>query len=1009
MGENNVLNLLEDCIQDISGKYNQSILSEIRNNIIQSNEEGNCIFQLWDVIDDQVGKHYNHINQSVFIELRRNYLKKIFPFEKSRLDFIFSKSPESGWREWVMLIANSITKFRIVFHSEFCKFEFPFPDEKAEEVKKLRKAVQYILQRYWVGAYEMIEFLSILDFIPTELKAELLVILGEIQQFHLFKPYKALVFFNNAERIASENIRVLSSRGKFLSEQGDTNESKNYYTKLLSLYPHKASGYVGMGDLAEKENGDAEIWYKDAIKYSAGDSDGYLELIKYYIRTNSKENIDLIAELQNRLLLISPESDYGLCLHTGYEYEKTNNYSEAFIQYNKAYNLNSNYQNAISNLGSLFLNINYIQDFQKARSYFEKIIEFMPDFEDSYFNIAYSYEIENNWYEALTWYEKCPDVIMEYRDKLFALKGESYRHLKEFKKAEMNLKEAFQYDNNSPWAKTYTQFLAKDFYQINNDKETAKKLYDVILENIGEEFHADYYNLIGNMRYYFSDNEEAVEQYKKAVQIFPGNAVFHRNLSGAYQELMQYEKAIYEIEKAFDIDSNEIVKNQKLANIHNAMGNDLFSGGKYAEAILEYTEAVKLTKTNDIYYSNLAGAYKNLKDNTCRLESIDKAISYYQKAWDINPKDEYTNNINFLLANKKYISNYGEKVLDKLPFVTPIEVEVASNLIPLVESEGGGLSLHFQKLVNLMRDSLQNEIGHKKIPGIRIKGNETDLPDGTYIIMINEIPIVSGHVRQDRILVNETLNRLQLLDIKEGEEALNPANGSECAWIPCDSKVKAENSGLKTWGILEYIVLHLTVTIRNNFGEFITVQDTSEEIVLKASSFFKEIQEATGGVVRFAEVLKILVEESVPIIELETICKTYLASKDAPICEIVEEIRYNDKISPSLIGNKSSPESCNVYKLGNDIISLINNGILTNGDAALLALEPEPIQRILTAVRNEVSKLSPTTLNPVILTEDSRIRRHFRKLVELEFPHLAVMSKREIYKEVQTLATITLE
>jgi hypothetical protein len=57
------------------------------------------------------------------------------------------------------------------------------------------------------------------------------------------------------------------------------------------------------------------------------------------------------------------------------------------------------------------------------------------------------------------------------------------------------------------------------------------------------------------------------------------------------------------------------------------------------------------------------------------------------------------------------------------------------------------------------------------------------LPDGTYIIMINEIPLVSVNVSLDKVLVNDTVDRLTLLNIK-GEEAVNPANGSECAWIP---------------------------------------------------------------------------------------------------------------------------------------------------------------------------------------------------------------------------------
>jgi type III secretion protein V len=61
----------------------------------------------------------------------------------------------------------------------------------------------------------------------------------------------------------------------------------------------------------------------------------------------------------------------------------------------------------------------------------------------------------------------------------------------------------------------------------------------------------------------------------------------------------------------------------------------------------------------------------------------------------------------------------------------------------------------------------------------------------------------------------------------------------------------------------------------------------------------------------------------------------------------------------------------------------------------VLALEPEPTQEALTAVRNEVANLPPTAQNPVIFCEDWRVRPFVRKLVELEFPHLQVVSRRE--------------
>ena len=90
----------------------------------------------------------------------------------------------------------------------------------------------------------------------------------------------------------------------------------------------------------------------------------------------------------------------------------------------------------------------------------------------------------------------------------------------------------------------------------------------------------------------------------------------------------------------------------------------------------------------------------------------------------------------------KVESHYGNKWLDQLLVVTPIAMEVAGDLIPLVEGENGGLNNTLQRLIDEMRKRILGNYG-VKIPGIRFRGNQADLPNGTYIIMINEIYILS--------------------------------------------------------------------------------------------------------------------------------------------------------------------------------------------------------------------------------------------------------------------------
>lgn len=346
-----------------------------------------------------------------------------------------------------------------------------------------------------------------------------------------------------------------------------------------------------------------------------------------------------------------------------------------------------------------------------------------------------------------------------------------------------------------------------------------------------------------------------------------------------------------------------------------------------------------------------------------------------------------------------------------LPVVTPIALEVAGNLIPLVEDTGGG-SKFLGEMVPMMRDGLFYELG-VKFPGIRVRGNETDLPDGTYIIMINEIPMVSGNVNMSQVLVNDTVDRLTLLNIK-GEEAVNPANGSECAWIPKEYADIAEQAGLTTWDSAGYMVLHLSSVLRKNAAEFVGIQEVQnmlEQLEQAFPALVKEVVPKAVSPFQLTDILRRLVEEEISIRDLRSVLQA-LAEWGQVENDTVMLTEYVRNALKRYISHKYTRggNTLVVYLLDPQIEETVRSSIQHTQSGSYLALEPEITQEILTAVRNEVGNLPPTAQNPVILTT-MEIRRYFRKLVELEFPHLAVLSYQELSPDmnIQPIARISLE
>lgn len=346
-----------------------------------------------------------------------------------------------------------------------------------------------------------------------------------------------------------------------------------------------------------------------------------------------------------------------------------------------------------------------------------------------------------------------------------------------------------------------------------------------------------------------------------------------------------------------------------------------------------------------------------------------------------------------------------------LPVVTPIALEVAGNLIPLVEDTTGG-NRFLGEMVPMMRDGLFYELG-VKFPGIRVRGNETDLAEGTYIIMINEVPLISGNISMEKVLVNDTVDRLTLLNIK-GEQAVNPANGSECAWIPAQYAEIAEQAGLTTWDAAGYMVLHLSSVLRKNAAEFVGIQEVQnmlEQLEQAFPALVKEVVPKAVSPFQLTDIMRRLVEEEISIRDLRSILQA-LAEWGQVENDTVMLTEYVRNALKRYISHKFTRggNTLVVYLLDPQIEETVRSSIQHTQSGSFLALEPEITQEMLTAVRNEVGNLPPTAQNPVILTT-MEIRRYFRKLIELEFPHLAVLSYQELSPDmnIQPIARITLE
>jgi tetratricopeptide (TPR) repeat protein len=131
------------------------------------------------------------------------------------------------------------------------------------------------------------------------------------------------------------------------------------------------------------------------------------------------------------------------------------------------------------------------------------------------------------------------------------------------------------------------------------------------------------YNL-GRLRYKQHRLEEAISEYRLAIQLDPKDGPPHNNLGNALRDQDKTDEAISEYRLAIQLDPKD-------TSPHYNLGNALADQGKTDEAISEYRLAIRLDPKYALPHNNLGNALRDQRNR-------DEAISEYRLAIELDPK-----------------------------------------------------------------------------------------------------------------------------------------------------------------------------------------------------------------------------------------------------------------------------------------------------------------------------------------------------------------------------------
>ena len=329
----------------------------------------------------------------------------------------------------------------------------------------------------------------------------------------------------------------------------------------------------------------------------------------------------------------------------------------------------------------------------------------------------------------------------------------------------------------------------------------------------------------------------------------------------------------------------------------------------------------------------------------------------------------------------------------------PVVLEIGSAISLLLKKDKQGATF-IDQMIPKMRHALYQDLG-VRFPGVHVRTESLSLEPGEYAVHLNEVPIIRGKILLKHLLTNETEETLRRYNLPF--VALKGSLGMPALWVDEKYQNVLTKANIRFWTGLEVIILHLSKFYRQYGSEFIGIQEARAILEFVEKSFPDLVKEVTRLVPlqKLTEIFRRLVQEQISIKDLRTILEALgeWAQTEKDTVLLTEYVRSSLK---RYISYKYSlgQSVLSVYLLDPEIEDIVRGAVKQTSAGSYLALDPDSVQLIIHAVRSTLQPTPPGGQPPVLLTGID-VRRFVRKLIEMEFPDLPVISFQEIVPEVR--------
>jgi flagellar biosynthesis protein FlhA len=334
--------------------------------------------------------------------------------------------------------------------------------------------------------------------------------------------------------------------------------------------------------------------------------------------------------------------------------------------------------------------------------------------------------------------------------------------------------------------------------------------------------------------------------------------------------------------------------------------------------------------------------------------------------------------------------------------VEPLELEIAYDLIDLVDTAKGGDLLD---RVKSLRRKLALELG-VVIPLVRTRDN-LELPASTYSIRVHGVEVGRGEAPPGHVLVLG-----DDLDGVPGIKTREPVFGLPAIWVPQEFRHQAEITGATVVDRASVITTHLAEVVRRNAGRLLGRQDVKMLIDVVKQSDPVVIDELNGANVTTGEiqrVLQMLLDEGVGIRDLvrifEVISERVRITKDPE--QIVEAVRT--ALGPAISAAHAKDGKLPVISLDPMVEHALAETLRSGDHGSYLAIDPQTAEQLALAVAREAEAAEMKGIEPVLVCA-TQLRPPLRRLLHAAAPRLPVLAYTELGQqlELETIGVVNL-